>query len=78
MNRAPGCSAALEQLVGSALVAGGVDHMLFDAGDFALQKFDPLLKLVDRQRAKIFLGELRQGALRAAGKEVVLIHGRNR
>lgn len=64
-----------EQLVSSAAVAGGIDHMLLDPGDLLLQSGDPRLKLLDREGAEVLLDELRQRILWAAGKEVILVHG---
>jgi len=52
--------------------------MGFDAGDFALECFDPRLELVLRQGSKILFYQLAQRILRAAGKEVILVHVRNR
>ena len=66
----------LEDVFRSAAVAGSIGHVLLDTGDFLSKPFDPLLQLVNRQGAKIFLGKHCQRALRAAGKEVVLVHRR--
>ena len=64
----------LEQLIGGAAVTRGIGHVGFDALDFGLQGFNPSLELVDRQRPKVLLGDLRQRVLRPAGEEVVLVH----
>ena len=56
-------------------MAGGVGHMLLDPGDFFPEESNPLLQLIDREGPQVFLGELCQGTLRAAGKEVVVVHG---
>ena len=55
-------------------MAGGIDHVRFDALDFAFQDVYPLLELIDRKRTQVLFRDLRERILRAAGEEVVLIH----
>ena len=58
-------------------MALGIGQMLLDPVDFALERFDPLLELIDRQWSKVLLDEQGQRVLRAAGKEVILVHRTN-
>ena len=67
-------SGLLEKLIGGAAVARGFDHVGFDALDLALEDLDPFLELLDRQRPKILLGDLRQRVLRPAREEIIFVH----
>ena len=64
-----------EQFVGSAAMPGGIGHMLFDTGDFALEQLDPLLKLIDGEWPQVLLGQQGQRVLWPAGEEIIVIHG---
>ena len=66
----------LEQLVRRAAMTSRVGHMCLDALDLAFECFDPRRELVDREGTEILLYEQRQRILWLAGKEVVVIHGR--
>ena len=66
-----------EEFVCRAAVTGHVGHMLFDAGYFALERLDPGSQFVDGKRPEVLLDQLGQRILRAAGKEVILVHADN-
>ena len=68
----------LEQLFGGRTMSRSGIHMRFDPCDFALQRLDPGGKFELRQGPEVLLHEQGQRVLRAAGKEVVLVHGGNR
>ncbi len=68
----------LEQLVGGAAVLADIGDMRLDPLDFLPQYGNPFAKLVQRQWAKVLPGDQSQRILRLAGKEVVLVHGRQR
>ena len=67
-----------EQLIGGVPMAHGVGKMLLDTGDFGPEQLNSFIELVDRQGAKVLFDEQAQGVLRLAGKEVILVHARNR
>ena len=68
---------SLEQFIGGVPVPCGIREMLLDAGDFRLERFDPLVQFVDGQRTEVLLDEQGQRILRPAGEEVVLVHFRS-
>jgi len=68
----------LEKLIRGRAVGRDCLHMRLDPGDFALQRSDPRVQLILRERPEVLLHEQGQRVLRLAGKEVVLVHGLNR
>ena len=64
----------LEQLFGGRAVGLGALHVRFDAGDFGLQRLDPLLQLLDRHRVEVLPGERDQRIVRLAREEVLEVH----
>jgi len=50
-------------------------HVVFDAGDFNLERFDAGAKLLDGQGIEVLLGECDQRIVGLAREEVVQIHG---
>ena len=55
-------------------MAGGVVQMLLDPGNFLPENLDPLVKLVDRQRAEILANEQGQRVAGLAREEIIFIH----
>jgi hypothetical protein len=68
----------LEQLFGRGTMRIDCRHVALDPCNLGFQRLDPRRQLVLRNWAKVLLGKQSQGILRLAGKEVILVHARNR
>ena len=73
-----GRSRFLEQLFRRGAVVLRPLHVVFDPGDFNLQRLDPRLQLLDRHRVEVLLGERDERVVGLAREKLFQIHSWNR
>ena len=55
-------------------MAGGIRQMLFHSGDLGPEDFDPLIELVNRERAEVLTNEQGQRVAGLAREEIIFVH----